>query len=484
MTSLKSNVITGVKWSALSRGFVALAQLLQVAVVARFVCKDDFGLIGVALLVNSFCSIFVDMGLAAAAMHEQNLSTRQFASFYWFNVLLGLLLTIVVSMSSPWVAAYYHRDELMGIISVTSLVIFFQSIFSLQRTLQQKKMNFRFMALVDISAAAVLFCSNLLLAFNGYGVFSLAYSSLLSSVFSAVVYLWYAIFRERNILFHFDFKEVHKALKIGIYQVGSSTLDFFSREMDSLIISSGYTMELFGVYSLCKQLTFRVYVVINPIITNVLTPAFAQIQNNKAKVSDSYIKTINILGFLNFPLYSIIAYASLSILTILYGESYSEYAYLLAFLAFFYAFQSCGNPVGSLLVALGRTDKGFYWTLFRIGFTSIYLYVASRCSFEIFAFLVFLMAFFTMYPSWLIMLKSLINVSFWDNFMLTMKPFSLCLILSPLYYLDQVIDNPWLSVFVIASFFILGYVLLNRMLRKGMWQTIVTMVESNIKQVK
>ena len=479
--SIKSQAISGVKWSAVSKFYTSGVSVVQIAVLTRFLAKDDFGLMGIAVLVNSFCAIFMDMGMSTAAMHEQNLSKNQFSSFYWFNLVSGFFLAVVVSASSPLIATYYHRDELVNIISLTSISIFINSLYSLQRTIQQKQMNFRFMSLVDVLTSTISFVANTFLAIQGFGVLSLVWSQLLAGSIGAVCYLLIAIFKERNIQLHFSFKEIHIALKIGIYQVGIASLDFFSREMDSFIISSYMPMEVFGVYTLCKNLTMRIYMVVNPIITNVLTPIFAKLQETKDRLSAAYVRTVELLGYVNFPIYGIVAVASYSIITILYGSTYSDYAFVMAAMAVFYAFQSCGNPIGSLIIATGRTDRGFYWTIFRIIFTFIYLNIASH--FELNSFMVFIMLtpILTAYPSWYLILRVISDIGFKEAFMLQQKPFLTCVPLFPLFFLDRWIDFPFVSAPVVALLFLAGYYLINYYFRPQLQKYMVGTLLQSIK---
>lgn len=466
MNSIKHEALNGIKWSSVSTVYVALMKVLQVAILARYLDKEDFGLMGLAVLVNTFCMIFVDMGLAAAAMHQTNLTKDKFSSFYWFNIAFGLLFTCCATLVSPLMAEYYDKSELTSIISFTSLLIFINSTFSLQRTLQQKKMNFRFLSIVDILSASLMLCSNITFAVYGYGVYSLVWSSLIGALFLSVSYLGLDIFREHNIKMHFKLSDVKGAMKIGSFQVGSSVLDFAAREMDSLIISSSYSMELFGVYTLCKQITMRVFSIINPIITNVATPVFAKIQEDKSKVNEVYVKIVRIIGFINFPIYSIMACCSTSLIAILYGDSYIQYSYVLFFLCLYYAFQSIGNSVGSLLIALGKTDYGFYWTFFRVCFAGVYFYFLSMLDLHYFVFFVFLLSILMLYPSWLVMLRRVIDIKFSTTFGLSIIPFLPCVPLLSLYWLDQYIGIPLVSISIILVVFSLGYLLISYAFRK------------------
>lgn len=433
--------MSGIKWQSLSAAFVSVAKLLQIVIVARFIGKEEIGLVGVALLLNGFCTIFVDMGMASAVLHSQQLTKSQFSSFYWLNVLSGILFTLLLFALSPLVADYYHQNELVGIVNYTSLLIFFNSLYALQRTMQQKRLNFRFISIAEVCSALIMLILNLLFCYMGFGVYSYVWSSLVGGVSLAVLYMFKTFIKDHAIAFHLSISEVTEGLKIGIYQVGTATLDYFSREMDSFIISSAFTMELFGVYTICKQMASRLYMFINPIVTSVLTPLLAKIQEDRQLITRNYVKAVNYLGFVNYPAYSIMAFGATSVLFVLYGPSYEDFGYVLFFMAFFYAFQSLGNPQGSLLIATGRTDLGFYWTIFRIIFTVVYLYIASRFSFFVFCILVFCQPLFTAYPAWYICQRHVINITFRESVMLFLRPFMMCMPMVFLYLIPTIFNG-------------------------------------------
>ncbi len=484
MSGLKTAAISGVKWNVISRAYSALAKILQVAILARFITKGEFGLMGIAVLVNSFCMVFADMGLSSAVMHLQDLTRKQFSSFYWLNIAMGLGLMLMAGACSPLIADYYNQPELVGIISITCIMLFTESTFTLQRTIQQKNLNFKFMSVVEIISATILLVSNVMFAMNGFGVYSMVYSTLLGSIFKAVVYLYTGLFVERNICMHFGFSDVKHPLKIGSYLVGSGILDFFSSQMDALIISSSFTMELFGVYTLCKTLASRIFQFVNPVVTNVLTPVMAKIQNEKEKMTFYYFKSIDMLGAINFSVYSIFALLSFSILSILYGESYSQYAFLLFCLSYYFAFVSCNNPVGALTISTGRTDLGMYWTIFRICFYALYYYCISQLSLWGFAVGVAFIPIITSYPFWRIVFHKVTTISFPRYFMVPIKPFLCCLPLVPIYFLDHWISFPVLALILLTPLIIGGYLLLTFLFRKQLTMEVVSTIRHDILKIK
>jgi len=61
---LKKTAFSGIKWTTLGTIGRSVFQLLQIARLTRFLPKEAFGLIAMALFVIQFSNIFVNMGMA------------------------------------------------------------------------------------------------------------------------------------------------------------------------------------------------------------------------------------------------------------------------------------------------------------------------------------------------------------------------------------------------------------------------------------
>lgn len=459
--SSKRNVIHGVKWTSLSAIVNMFAKLGQIAILTRYLSKEDFGLVAVALLFISFTEIFMDMGFSSAVLHKQNISKNEYSSLYWFNIITGIIICIILYASAPFIATYYKQQELTPIISLLSINIIFSSISKLQRTFQQKQMQFKIIALIEMSASILMLIISTILAINNFGIYSLIYSTLFYGFIIALFYLTYSIIWEKNIRFHFRISEIVFFLKIGIYQVGSSILDYLSREMDLFFISSNYSFEILGVYSICKQLSLKIFNFINPIITKISTPFLANIQNNKFELHNKYIYIIRILALINIPIYFCLAYSSPYALGIVYGNSYIQYSLLFSILCINYAFSSIGNPVGSLLIALGKTNIGFYWTIYRIISTSIFLYIGSLGGINLFVLSILIVNLINIYPETKIIYEKLIGVGYKEYTKSFSKPLFYALLLSPLALFQFWIKNAYTGLFIIGILFTTLYIVLN-----------------------
>ncbi|WP_106830992.1 MOP flippase family protein [Parabacteroides pacaensis] len=457
--NFRRNVLKGVKWTSLSAFVSVICRLGQITVLTRFLDKSEFGLVAIALLFISFTDIFLDMGISSAVLHRQNITRNQYSSLFWLNIFSGIVIFSLIVVFTPFIAAYYEQECLNTLLPMLAVTILFSSISRLQRTYQQKMLNFGFICRVEMIGSVSMLVASIVLAVYGFGIFSLVYSTLLNAFIVTVVYFFRAVFVEHFIKFRFRISEIKPFFQIGIYQMGSSILDFLSNEMDILIISSAFSMDILGVYSLCKQLSQKVYAFINPIITKVLAPALSVIQQDLELVKEKYLSTIRLLAFINYPIYFFMAYFSVSVLTVLYGNQYMEYHLILSLLCVNFSLQSMGNPVGALQIALGRTDLGFFWTIYRIISYGIFIYIGAHFSIYICIFSILLINVLNILPGIRFLMYKLIRLSLKEYIEVQIRPVLICILLLPLVSIQYSLGEAWLVIAVALPLYSVLYLI-------------------------
>lgn len=408
--SLRKTAISGVKWTTVGTIGRALFQLLQISILTRLLPKEAFGLVAMALFVVQFSNIFVDMGMTSAILHRQNATKNEYSSIFWFNIFISLFLYGILFFGAPEVARFYNEPELRMLVPILGTNLLLMASGRQHRTIMQKQFQFKAIALTELISFFIGLIAATLLAINDFGVYSLVYSTLLASFISNALFLVQNL-RLNPIRFHFRINETKPFLKIGGFTMGSTLLDFFSRETDILIIGKLLGSESLGVYSLAKQIVLKLFQIINPIVVNVLSPLLSSIQKEKVRLKISFLKVVKYLAYINFPVYTLIIVASKEILHVVYGPEYAEYYPVLSFLAFAYCLVALSNPVGSLQIATGRTDIGFKWTILRVIITPPVILAGALINIEAVAAFYALLSLLFIFPLWFIQLKPMANIN-------------------------------------------------------------------------
>ncbi len=191
--SIKKQALSGVKWTTFSTIVLALSGILKISVLARFLDASDFGLMALITFVLGFMDLFMDMGITSAILHKQNISKKEYASLYWLNIGVSLVIFLIIIFLSPLIAEFYNEIDLKNLIPLSSFVIVFSAIGRQFKTIKQKELDFKTLAIVDIASIIFAFIFAVFFAIRGFGVYALVYSALIQYGINNAIYFFIGI---------------------------------------------------------------------------------------------------------------------------------------------------------------------------------------------------------------------------------------------------------------------------------------------------
>lgn len=374
--SLKVQAISGVRWTTLSTIIVTVLQLIQLAILAQFLDPSAFGLMALVMVVIGFSQAFLDMGISNAIIHKQEITKDQLSTLYWVNILAGFSLFIIIAAISPLVASFYQEPELTKLIILVGLTFLIQPFGQQFMVLWQKEMRFSEIAKIDIASKFISLIVSVYFAYKGCGVYSLVYGTLAGAMIQTVMFMNIGL-QEHKPSFVLKLNEIKEFLSFGAYQMGERTINYFNYQIDTMLIGKLLGMEALGIYTIAKQIIIRPAQIINPIITKVTFPTMAKIQDDPVRLKNIYLKTINYLSSVNFPIYAFILIFAHDIVMIMFGEKYIEAIYIMQILSIWGALRSTGSPIGSLLLAKGKAKWGFWWNFALFFYVPVGIFVGS-----------------------------------------------------------------------------------------------------------
>ena len=76
-------ILKGLGWSTISSIARNGVHLVQIAILTRFLAKEDFGIIAIATLFIGFTQLFLDMGISTGILHKQNITNKEYSSLHF-----------------------------------------------------------------------------------------------------------------------------------------------------------------------------------------------------------------------------------------------------------------------------------------------------------------------------------------------------------------------------------------------------------------
>ncbi len=442
--NIKKQAISGVKWTTVSTITIAISALLKISVLARFLDVTDFGLMALVTFVLGFMDLFMDMGLTSAILHRQNIKKEEYASLYWLNVGFSFFLLGLIVVLSPFIANFYNETQLNKLIPLAGFGIIFSAIGRQYKTILQKNLEFKKIAVIDMLTVVLSLILAITLAVKGFGVYALVYSALTQYGISNLIYFVIGNNKQR-LIFHFNYDETKPFLKIGIYQVGGQIVNYFNRDLDVLIIGKFFGPELLGGYSLAKQLVRRPISIIDSVVNKVAISILPRYQSDNKSLLSYFNNLITGLSFVNAFIYGAIAIAAPLIITILYGEEYLTIINLVRIFTIVVYFRSISGLIGILSITKGRTDIEFYWNIIIMVIFPIVILIGVHINLIGVVVLIALAQICLIFPSWYMFYKRLLKMPFIAYIKKVFTPF----ILSGIIFLGYSISNQTNFVFQI-----------------------------------
>jgi lipopolysaccharide exporter len=363
--NLRQKATSGVKWSSLSMAVITALRFFTMAILARLLSPSDFGLMAMIMVLVGLAQSFSDMGLSAAIIQKQDLTSRQLSSIFWINMCTGAGLFAVLVLLRPVAVSYFKQADLSVYLVFAALMFLIAPFGQVSAVLLGKELKFMTLSKVEMGSTAVSSFSALALGLSGFGVLSLILSELLGRLFTAGV-LFYLCKNTWQPQFHFNVKEIRDCLSFGIFQAGERVLNFLTSNIDYIIIGIFLGPAALGFYTLAYNVMLFPLMKINPILTKVAFPIFAKIQQDNEKMRRGYCKVISHITMLTFPMLAGMLVVAPDFIRLVYGPQWEPSIRVLQIFCIVGVFKSLGNPVGSVLLAKGRADIGFYWNVFTV----------------------------------------------------------------------------------------------------------------------
>lgn len=374
--TIRSQALAGVRWTTLAMLLRAAFMVIQMAILARLLPPQDFGLLALAMTVVTTLTLFTDVGLSNAIIHFRDITERQLSSLFWLNLLVGIAISVALVLASPTVARFYGVPEVRDVLLFLSPTFIILAAGQQLRALAQKQLRFNRLAKVEIAAGLAGLITAVVSGVAGAGVYALAAASL-ASAFTMSALSWIVLSDGWRPQFVLALGEIGSFVRFGGHMIGANLANTLTAQADVIIAGRLFALGQVGLYFQPRELSMRVMMVINPIVTRVGMPLIAEVQADRRAIARIYLQTMRMTASINFPFYGALALFSREVVVIVFGDQWLAAADLLCAVAIWCAVRSVGNPVGSLLVGTGSSRRMLWGAVVMLPLTAAFAWIGG-----------------------------------------------------------------------------------------------------------
>ena len=347
------SALSNAKWVSLSQMGKVLTQLMSMLVLARLIPPSEFGLLAMAYVVINFSLLIRDLGTSAAIIQHRDLKNSTINAIFGLNITMGTIIAIAIVILSPLISQLFKEPRLVEVLLLLSISFPIASSGSTHLALLERNSKFMTTSLIELSAGLISLIVAIVLAYLGAGVYSLVISNLLTAFISTSL-LWIKSEWRPNIREIFNKKE----LKIIFSFSGNLTLfnfiNYFSRNADSMLIGRYMNASVLGAYSLAYRIMLFPLQNLTFIASRSLFPIMSRQQDNEAEVKKLFLKSIDIITFLVFPLMVGLVALREPFFNIVFGPEWALSSTIVLWLAPTGIVQSLTSSTGAVIMSKGR----------------------------------------------------------------------------------------------------------------------------------
>ncbi|MGV8963845.1 MAG: lipopolysaccharide biosynthesis protein [Candidatus Saccharimonadaceae bacterium] len=296
--SLRKQAISGMVWTFAQQFSTQGIGFLISVVLARLLLPAEFGIIGMIAIFIGIGGALVDSGLASSLIRTPNANQEDFSTVFYFNIVGSILIYIILYLTAPFIANFFNQPILTDIARVYGITFIINAFSTIQLTRLTQMMDFKTQMKVSVPSLLGGGALGIILAYLGYGVWSLVWMRLFQSFLNSlqlwVVSKWKPSldFNVAKFKYHFNFG--YKLLLSGL-------LDTIFSNSYTVIIGKLFPPAQLGFYTRANSVVQLPVENISGALNKVTYPLFSSIKDDDVRLRKVYKQIMQMVTFLIAP---------------------------------------------------------------------------------------------------------------------------------------------------------------------------------------
>ncbi|PVH25680.1 lipopolysaccharide biosynthesis protein [Sphingobacterium corticibacter] len=373
--SLKKKAAKGFLWGGLSNGVQQVIGLVFGLVLLRVLDPKDYGLVGILTIFSAIASALTESGFVSAISIKKDVSKADYNAVFWFCVLLGAGIYLVLYSVSPFIADFYELAQLEPL-SKISFLNFLISSFGvahsayLTRNLMVKERSTALLFAVLISNVI-----GVIAALQGLKYWSLVIQNLTYCVISASLFWYYSHFRP---LWRINLRPVKPLLSYSSKLIITNVFFHVNNNFLTAILGKYVPVAQVGQYTSGNKWNLMGQNLILSISNTIIQPLMTEVSHSEEERKIRvFRKLLSFISFITFPLMFGLALIAPDFLLLAGGAKWLESADYLRVLAFGGAFAVVSNAFSNYTLSKGRSTT-YMWNMIVFGILQVGLFFALK----------------------------------------------------------------------------------------------------------
>lgn len=367
---LKNRVVRSGLWVGVSDASLAVLGIVRSVVMARLLTPDIFGLMGLAQSATTAIETFTRPGIGEALIVRQQSFEEARSTGFTLLAIRGVLMAIVLTLSAPWVARFYARDELSPMLQALSLVFVFSSLQNINIFAKRRELEFRQLTYLSQATAWVSLTVTIGATVWLRNVWALVIGQVASVAIGAVLSYWIIPGSPRLSL---NSAIARDLMSYGKFITGASMVLFVASQLDVIVIGKLLSVEQLGFYALAFTATQQVSTTLSKTASSIMMPAYSKVKSDLPALKRAFLRTVSLVMLVILPTTAGMILVAAPLIEVVYGARWLPAVEPLRLLAVFGLFMSLVALSGYLFQGMGVPSVAFKLGVLRLTIIAILL---------------------------------------------------------------------------------------------------------------
>lgn len=339
---------------------VYLANLVSLMILARLFTPETFGVVASIAVFFLFFQLMAEAGLGPAIINQDKLSPNERDGIFGLTLVLGLLLGATFFLLAPLFERFYGIPGVSTVVPYVAVALFFFAMSIVPNAVLLRQQAFYKIAIAGFLAEVVSTMGVIALSFWIDPLNALAAKGAISAVTMAItVWIFSASTELGQPTPGKNFAAVKPLLNFSGYQFGFNFINYFSRNLDNILVGKYMGATALGPYDKAYQLMRYPLMLLTFAMTPAVQPVIRKFAGEPTKVEEIHRDFIFKLSLLGVVVSALMFFLAEWIVLILLGEQWESVIPIIQILSLAIPVQVVLSTIGSFFQAMGRTDLLF-----------------------------------------------------------------------------------------------------------------------------
>lgn len=365
--TLKERTAKGLFWGGISNGVQQLLNLFFGVFLARMLDATDYGMVGMLTIFSVIAVTLQESGFTVALANKREVTHQDYNAVFWFSLLVGTTLYVILFCCAPLIADFYHTPELTPLARFLFIGFFLSSSATAHSAVLFRNLMVKQRAMAQITALALSGTVGVTLAYNGIAYWGIAIQSV---TYIAVVNFCFWCFSPWRPTFNLDFRPLKHIFGFSSRIVVTNVFTQINNNLFTVLLGRFYSASQVGNYTQANKWHTMGHSLISSMISGVAQPVLTEVANDPGRQLNVFRKMLRFTAFVSFPAMLGLALVSRELIVIAVTDKWLPSVPILQLLCVWGAFLPISTLYSNLIISKSKSNI-YMWNTIVLGLLQI-----------------------------------------------------------------------------------------------------------------